>query len=168
MGFTTVQLRPRIAEMSLNNIMRMVSGKRNSGDVTGAEELRQCREIIQEIWSFLDANKSDFFPLFRWLDLDGYVKRLKRVGKRADAFWQGLLEEHRSGKHGNDTMIAHLLTLQKMQPEYYSDQVIKGLIQVIFSSCFAICFWKILNDPKLTLPDFFLPDVCGMTGHASF
>ena len=74
---------------------------------------------------------SDFLPLFRWFDLDGYMKRLKRVGKRADAFWQELLEKHRSGKHGNDTMIEHLLTLQKTQPEYYSDYVIKGLIQVL-------------------------------------
>ena len=135
MGFTRVQLRPRITEMSLNNIMRMVSGKRNygdDGDVTDTKEARQFREIIAEILYLVDANnKSDFLPLLRWLDLDGFVKRLKSVGKRADAFWQGLLEEHRNGKHGDDNMIEHLLTLQKMQPEYYSDHVIKGLIQVI-------------------------------------
>ncbi|XLR59881.1 hypothetical protein S83_010553 [Arachis hypogaea] len=136
MGFARVQLRPRITEMSLNNMMRMVSGKRNeyrkddcnARDDNGAGRFR---EIIREILSLVDANnKSDFLPLLRWFDFDGFVKRLKRVGEEADMFWQGLLEEHRNGEHGNnDTMIQHLLLLQKLQPNYYTDHIIKGLIQ---------------------------------------
>ena len=61
----------------------------------------------------------DFMPLVRWFDLDGMEKRLKRINKRADAFLQGLLEEHRNGKHSKNAMIEHLLTLQKTQPACY-------------------------------------------------
>ncbi|MED6217602.1 hypothetical protein PIB30_019193 [Stylosanthes scabra] len=57
-------------------------------------------------------------------------ERLKRVGEEADVFWEGLLQEHRNGEHGNnDTMIQHLLTLQQSQPQLYTDRIIKGLIQ---------------------------------------
>ncbi|KAL1328389.1 hypothetical protein AAHE18_13G369800 [Arachis hypogaea] len=127
MGFARVQLRPRITEKSLNNMMRM------HDDCSDRDDNRagRFREIIREILSLVDANnKSDFLPLLRWFDFDGFVKRLKRVGEEADVFWQGLLEEHRNGEHGNnDTMIQHLLLLQKLQPNYYTDHIIKGLIQ---------------------------------------
>jgi len=124
----------RLTEMTFNNMMRMISGKRyygDDGDVTDAEEAKQFRDIISEVMSLLGANnKGDFLPLLRWFDFDGLEKRLKSISRRADAFLQGLLEEHRSGKHKANTMIEHLLTMQESQPEYYSDHIIKGLIQV--------------------------------------
>ncbi|WVZ25795.1 hypothetical protein V8G54_004339 [Vigna mungo] len=132
-GFALVQIRPRLTEMTFNNMMRMISGKRyygDDGDVTDAEEAKQFRDIITEVMSLLGANnKGDFLPLLRWFDFDGLEKRLKSISTRADAFLQGLLEEHRSGKHKTNTMIEHLLTMQETQPEYYSDHIIKGLIQ---------------------------------------
>nr|KYP60203.1 Isoflavone 2'-hydroxylase [Cajanus cajan] len=132
-----VALRPRLTEMTFNAMMRMISGKRYYGDdcdVTDAEEAKQFREIISEMLSLLGANnKGDFLPLLRLFDFDDLEKRLKRIAKRADAFLQSLIEEHRSGKHGNaDTMIDHLLKLGESQPEYYSDHMIKGLIQSVF------------------------------------
>ncbi|XP_027329251.1 isoflavone 3'-hydroxylase-like isoform X2 [Abrus precatorius] len=131
---TKVELRSRLTEMTFNAMMRMISGKRYYGediDVTDVEEAKQFREIITEMLSLFGANnKSDFLPLLRYRINDD--KRLKRIGKRADAFLQGLIEEHRSGKHGSaDTMIDHLLKLSESQPEYYSDHIIKGLIQAM-------------------------------------
>ncbi|XP_061341406.1 isoflavone 3'-hydroxylase-like [Gastrolobium bilobum] len=132
-GFAKVQLRHRLTELTFNNMMRMISGKRYYGediDVTDAKEAKQFREIISEMLSLLGANnKGDFLPFLRWFDFDGLEKRLKLISKRADAFLEGLLQEHRSGKHDANTMIEHLLTLQISQPEYYSDYIIKGLIQ---------------------------------------
>jgi isoflavone 2'-hydroxylase len=131
--------------MTFNAMMRMISGKRyygDDGDVTDVEEAKQFREIISEIMSLLGANnKGDFLPLLRWFDLDNLEKRCKRIAKRADAFLEGLIEEHRNGNHsdGNRTMIYNLLKLSEIQPEYYSDHIIKGLIQVInYSFCFLI------------------------------
>ncbi|KAK7316565.1 hypothetical protein RJT34_00125 [Clitoria ternatea] len=134
-GFTRVQLRPRLTEMTFNNMMRMISGKRYYGedsDVTDAEEAKQFRDIISEMMMLLGANnKGDFLPLLRWFDFDGLEKRLKKITETAQVFMQGLVEEHRSGKHKANTMIEHLLRLQESQPEYYSDYIIKGLIQAM-------------------------------------
>lgn len=133
-GSAKVELRARLTEMTFNEMMMMISGKRyygNDGDVTDVEEARQFREIITEILSLLGANnKGDFLPLLRLFDFDNLVKRLKRIGKRSDAFLQGLIEQQRGGGD-RDTMIDHLLKLKESQPEYYSDQTIKGLILVI-------------------------------------
>ena len=87
-------------------------------------------------------NLGDFLPLVRWFDLDGMEKRLKRINKRADAFLQGLLEEHRNGKHSKNAMIEHLLTLQKTQPAFYSDYIIKGLIQV---NKICLCLFNLIK-----------------------
>ncbi|KAF3949474.1 hypothetical protein CMV_024660, partial [Castanea mollissima] len=50
------------------------------------------------------------------------------------AFLQGLIDEKRSMEEKGNTMIDHLLSLQKSQPEYYTDQIIKGLIQGLLSA----------------------------------
>lgn len=118
-GFTRVELRKRLTDMTFNIMMRMVAG-----DVEG----KQFKEIISEMTPFFSAsNKADFLPLLRLFDFDCLVKKMKSVGKRADEFLQELV---RNGKHSGNTMLHNLLSLQKSQPEYYSDQIIKGLIQV--------------------------------------
>ncbi|KAL5753059.1 hypothetical protein ACOSP7_023235 [Xanthoceras sorbifolium] len=130
-----VELRPLLTELNFNNIMRMVSGKRYFGDdVTNEEEAKEFREYIAEIFANGGlSNPVDFLPLLSWLDNGDFEKRLSRLGKRMDAFLQGLIEEHRKkdGLHTTNTMIDHLLSLQETQPEYYTDEIIKGLIQVI-------------------------------------
>jgi cytochrome P450 len=58
-------------------------------------------------------------------------KRLMRLAKKMDAFLQALIDENKGKEEGN-TMIHHLLSLQKSQPDYYTDQIIKALILVSF------------------------------------
>jgi isoflavone 2'-hydroxylase len=132
--FAEVELRPMFSEMTFNTIMRMVSGKRyygNDCDVSDVEEARLFREIIKEIVSLGGANNvGDFLGFLRLFDFDGLEKRLKKISKRTDSFLQGLIDEHRFGKRNTNTMIDHLLTQQQSQPEYYTDQIIKGLIVV--------------------------------------
>ncbi|TXG59344.1 hypothetical protein EZV62_013917 [Acer yangbiense] len=132
---TEVELRPLLTELTFNNIMRMVSGKRYYGDdVTNEEDAKQFREIIAEIFANGSiSNPVDFLPLLSWLDNGDYEKRLSRLGKRMEAFLQGLIEEHRKkdGLKNTNTMIDHLLSLQETHLEYYTDQIIKGLIQVM-------------------------------------
>ncbi|XP_020223955.1 isoflavone 3'-hydroxylase-like [Cajanus cajan] len=135
-GFAKVELRWRLTEMTFNNMMRMITGRRCYGqdcDVKEAETARQFREVITEMVSLSGANnKGDFLPLLRLFDFEDLEKRLKRIAERADAFLHSLIEEHRSGKHGSvDNMIDHLLKLCQLQPEYYSDHIIKGLIQAM-------------------------------------
>ena len=137
--FAKVELKSKFSEMTFNTIMRMVSGKRYYGDdcdVTDVEEARQFREIIKVLVPLGGANNpGDFLAVLRWFDFDDLEKKLKRISKRTDAFLQGLIDEHRNGKQNAKTMIDHLLAQQQLHPEYYTDQIIKGLILV---SCYIL------------------------------
>lgn len=130
--FAKVELRSVFIEFTLNILMRMVAGKRYYGEeVTGKEEARQFKDMIEETFSYGGAaNPGDFLPILNWISNEGYEKRIRKLAKRTDAFFQGLIDEHRSKKVSRNTMIDHLLSLQDSQPEYYTDQIIKGLILV--------------------------------------
>lgn len=85
-------------------------------------------------------------PFLRWFDGNNYEKKVEKLGKRADAFLQRLIDEHknRSASEGRNTMIDHLLSRQESQPEYYSDEIIKGLIQVSPNFCISYSPFSVL------------------------
>ncbi|KAL2340156.1 hypothetical protein Fmac_008096 [Flemingia macrophylla] len=135
-GFVRVGLRERLMETTFNNMMRMISGKRFHGDGCTAKDVEEARVFRDDISNLLELaaaqNKADFFPFLRVFDFEGLLRRLKRIASSTDKFLQNLIEEHRSGKYANvENMISHLLKLSESQPECYSDQTIKGLIQAM-------------------------------------
>jgi isoflavone 2'-hydroxylase len=131
--FAKVELKSMFSDLTFNTIMRMVAGKRYYGygeDVRDEEEARQFKEIMKEAFENAGAsNPHEFVPLLRWIDHGSLEKRLMRLANKTDAFLQALVDEKKGKEEGN-TMIDHLLSLQKSQPDYYTDQIIKGLILV--------------------------------------
>ncbi|KAJ9670580.1 hypothetical protein PVL29_026863 [Vitis rotundifolia] len=97
--FVRVGLRPMFIELTCNIVMRMVAGKRYYGEAVDFEEAKHFREELVKI------------------------NRMKEV------IFQGLIGEHRSptGLVNKNTMIDHLLSMQKSEPEYYTDEIIKGV-----------------------------------------
>ncbi|KAB1222361.1 Cytochrome P450 81D1 [Morella rubra] len=130
--FAKVELKSMFSELTFNIIMRMVAGKRYYGYgeyVKDEEEARQFREIIKEAFANAGmSNPGECVPLLRWIDPGGLEKRLMGLGKKIDAFLEGLIDEKRNSQEKGNTMIDHLLSLQTSQPDYYTDQIIKGLI----------------------------------------
>ncbi|KAA8547014.1 hypothetical protein F0562_003443 [Nyssa sinensis] len=114
--------------------MRMVTGRRYFGDDdSDYEDRKQFRELIKEIFQSAGAsNPGDFLPVLRWIDYQNLEKNVARVSEKMDSFLQGLIDEHRRDKSRN-SMIDHLLSLQESQPEYYTDQIIRGLIMVMIN-----------------------------------
>ncbi|KAB1222356.1 Isoflavone 2'-hydroxylase [Morella rubra] len=133
--FAKVELKSMFTELTFNIIMRMVAGKRYygyGGDVKDEEEARQFREIIKEAFANAGmSNPGECVPLLWWIDPGGLEKRLMGLGKKIDAFLEGLIDEKRNSQEKGNTMIDHLLSLQTSQPEYYTDQIIKLLILVL-------------------------------------
>lgn len=128
--FATVELRPLLFDLTMNNIMRMVGGKRYFGRDEDNDEAKRFRELKDKIFSFSGvSNPADYFPLLRWFDFLGYEKKVKVLAKQMDDFLQVIIDEHRERKNSN-TMIDHLLSLRESEPEFYTDDVIKALIVV--------------------------------------
>ncbi|KAL0538328.1 hypothetical protein IC582_027343 [Cucumis melo] len=134
--FGKVKLKSLFSELTFNMIMTMVAGKRYYGEeVSELEEAKKFREIMERAFQ-LGSYPGDFLPFLKWVDWQ-YTKRVESLGKDTDWFLQNLVDEHRSneeeGEKGN-TMVSHLLRLQKTQPDYYTDEIIKGLIVTILSA----------------------------------
>ncbi|KAK9165873.1 hypothetical protein Scep_001064 [Stephania cephalantha] len=98
------------------------------------------------------SNVEDFVGGLRWVSgMDGKLVRLR---ERRDEFLQGLIEEHRDRRNTaaaaaaaayncndeekksitNRTLIDVLLGLQETDPEYHSDQMIRGTIAVLLAA----------------------------------
>ncbi|KAL4323596.1 hypothetical protein GQ457_11G004840 [Hibiscus cannabinus] len=134
-GFARVELKPMLHDLTLNNIMRMVAGKRCDGDeATGEDEGRAFKEVIEKAVSYAGSgNFADFLPVLNWFG--GYEKRVKKVWVKMNGMMQKLIDEKRYKKLENNnnttSMIDHLLNLQQSDPHYYTDEIIKGLIVVL-------------------------------------
>ncbi|KAK6237718.1 hypothetical protein QUC31_003187 [Theobroma cacao] len=139
-GFAKVELKSMFSELTFNVVMRMIAGKRYFGDdVSGNyEEGRRFREIIKERFELaVSSYPGDFLPILQLVDYNGYIRRITRLGNEADELMQGTIDEHRRNKGDlkiKNTMITHLLSLQESQPDYYTDEIIKGLVQVILNA----------------------------------
>ncbi|KAJ9670576.1 hypothetical protein PVL29_026859 [Vitis rotundifolia] len=98
-NFARVELRLMFTELTCDIIMRMAAGKRFYGEDVDFEEAKHFHE------------------------------ELVKINRMKDVIFQGLIDEHRSPTSlvNKNTMIDHLLSMQKPEPEYYTDEIIKGL-----------------------------------------
>lgn len=139
--FSAVDMKSMFFEMTLNNMMRMISGKRYYGDsVVEVEETRNFQEIVAETFELSGAtNIGDFVPLLKWVGLNGIEKKLVVLQRKRDGFMQNLIEEHKRMRSSScegrskrkKTLLDVLLSLQETEPEYYTDDIIRGMMQVI-------------------------------------
>ncbi|KAL7231842.1 hypothetical protein ACSBR2_009968 [Camellia fascicularis] len=133
--FARVELKSKFSELTFNIIMRMIAGKRYYGDddeeLSNNEEAKEFRGIVRQAVQYAGASyPGDFLPVLRWIDYQSFEKNLGILYKKMDALLQGLIDEHRRDRSKN-TMIDHLLSLEESQPEYYTDDIIKGLITIM-------------------------------------
>nr|CAB3500747.1 unnamed protein product [Digitaria exilis] len=93
--------------VNLNVISRMVLGKKyvvdGAGSPTTPEEF--SRMIDEHFFLNGALNVGDLIPWLGWLDVQGYVKRMKRSAKMFDHFLEYVLDEHderRRRRDGNE------------------------------------------------------------------
>uniref|UniRef100_A0A0A9A178 Uncharacterized protein n=1 Tax=Arundo donax TaxID=35708 RepID=A0A0A9A178_ARUDO len=135
-----VTLRPMLFELVLNVMLRAVTGARghDSGDV------RRFQEVIEYTFTASGApSVGDFYQALRWVDrLRGVDASLARLQARRDAFVAGLVDEQRRrrSKAGgrrhtdNNGAIDALLSQQEIDPDYYTDTIIKGIVLVLLTA----------------------------------
>ncbi|KAF9615022.1 hypothetical protein IFM89_021593 [Coptis chinensis] len=109
-----ITLRHHISSLTLNNITRMILGKKYLGE---SDELKK----ILEEWLLLNGvlNIGDLIPWINFLDLQGYVKRMKALRNKIDHFLEHALEEHIAKRqdHLPKDMLEVLLQLSADNPK---------------------------------------------------
>ncbi|KAL9386010.1 hypothetical protein Peur_023020 [Populus x canadensis] len=149
-------------ELTLNIVMRMIAGKRYYGEnVSDVEEAKRFRAIHAE--SFLLGGKTIIGDYIPWIKSKKMEKRLIECNLKRDSFLQCLIEEQRRKILEGDccgekkrSLIQVLLSLQETEPEYYTDDIIKGLVVVILlagthtsSTTMEWALSLLLNNPEV-------------------
>ncbi|KAK9023339.1 hypothetical protein V6N11_003560 [Hibiscus sabdariffa] len=146
----SMELTSKLIEVVFNIMLRMISGKRYYGKYAVDKEAEEFQGIMREV---VELNGStilnDFLPVLQWVDFQGLERRMKKVFQKLDKFLQSLVEEHRrmrgdsthlspgssesdAGNKGTkSTLIDVMLSLQQTDPEFYTDETIKGVILVL-------------------------------------
>ncbi|XP_019156462.1 PREDICTED: cytochrome P450 81D11-like [Ipomoea nil] len=121
--FRKVNLNDLFLDLVNSTMMRMVAGKRWSGpaDMFGPPTVMSL---------------CDYVPVLRWVGFQGMEKKLVKMKKQRDDFLQGLIDERRKAieMKKKKTIIEALLLLQEAEPESYTDEVMKGVIMVMFTA----------------------------------
>jgi hypothetical protein len=145
-GGRVVQLKDSLFELSLSVLMETIAQTKTSradaDDVS--PEAHEFRRIVDEILPYLGAtNLWDYLPSFlRRFDVLGVRSKIRDVVGRRDAFLQRLIDAERRRLDDSDcekkSMIAVMLSLQKSEPDVYTDTMIMALCGVSESASF--CF----------------------------
>jgi typhasterol/6-deoxotyphasterol 2alpha-hydroxylase len=98
-GRGAVVLKEHLLMLSLNVISRMALGRKYVGD--GEEDAGspvspgEFRWMVDELFVLNGVlSVGDFIPWLSWLDPQGYIGRMKRLGKMFDRFLEHVVDEH--------------------------------------------------------------------------
>ncbi|MED6153461.1 hypothetical protein PIB30_102199 [Stylosanthes scabra] len=147
-------------------MLRMISGKRYYGtDID--EEDKEFQTLMREFTEIQGGNMIDFIPILKWIDFQGIEKKMMKLMRRLDGFFQKLIDENRrnNGSMSSDevkmkkntklNLIDVMLDLQQKEPEFYTDETVKGVILAMLiagSETSAITMeWAVsllLNNPQ--------------------
>ncbi|XP_039041179.1 trimethyltridecatetraene synthase-like [Hibiscus syriacus] len=106
---TPIVLKDHLSTLSLNVISRMVFGKKYTETTGDAEILtpKEFMEMLDELFllnGVLDIG--DSIPWLSFMDLQGYIKRMKALSKKFDRFLEHVLDEHNERRKGVKDYVA--------------------------------------------------------------
>ncbi|EHA8592227.1 putative Cytochrome P450 81E8 [Cocos nucifera] len=134
--FRKMEMKSRFSELTFNVAMQMIAGRRYYGAEAAevAEEGWRFRQIIREAFVVSESSSlEDFLPWVRLLGWNSTEKRMMRLAREMDELFQEMVEERRKKRGREDekkTVIDIMLEMQEAEPNYYTDEIIKGIILV--------------------------------------
>ncbi|KAL8500567.1 hypothetical protein ACS0TY_020226 [Phlomoides rotata] len=138
-----LEVKSALFEFTFNVLTRMITGKRYYGkNGEKSNEAKILEEIATETSEVaFETNVVDFLPFMRWFGFKHVEKKLISIHEKRDKFMQNVIEDNRGLMKIDDdgeilnqkkkTMVEVLLDLQRLEPEYYTDQTIKNLLLVL-------------------------------------
>eukprot|EP00250_Pteridium_aquilinum_P021953 c25269_g1_i2 orf=139-1101(+) len=128
-----IQLRPMLREASLNMISRMAIGQQLSDLAKQNSTLSDIADLADQIMHLLGVfDLGDFAPFLAWLDLQGYVRRMKVMGRRWSAALQVVLDLRRATMREKPQQGKDMLDVLLAVPDI-NDENIKAVLAVIYN-----------------------------------
>ncbi|KAI8537513.1 hypothetical protein RHMOL_Rhmol09G0029500 [Rhododendron molle] len=136
-------IREELTRFTLTNVSRMALGEKyfsesESGQSSSSVKLEELKEMVDE-WFLLSGvfNIGDWIPWLAFLDLQGYVKRMKALYRKFDRFHDHVIADHKAKREADkDNFVAkdmvdvvlQLADDPNLEVELNSDGI-KGLLQ---------------------------------------
>ena len=146
-GPTRVELKRRLFDLSHSVLMEAIARTRNTYSDDGAdmsEEARETKDVVDAVVPLVGvANLWDYLPVLRWLDWRGVKRQLADTVSRRNAFIFKLIDTEQQKLQLDDaaeeeqSMLGVMLTLQKTEPELYTDTFIAALVAVSLAAFHA-------------------------------
>ncbi|XP_016460992.2 cytochrome P450 81C13-like [Nicotiana tabacum] len=139
---------------AFNVMMRIGTGKccvseEDIGKEKGEKTIEEMRGFF--FANLLVLNVCDFLPVLKWFGYKGIEKKMVLTNTKRNEFLSSLLDEFRQKKSSTSitvsesvstanvtkenekkTLVETLLSLQQSEPEFYTDDLIKSLLVVLF------------------------------------
>nr|XP_043608434.1 demethylepipodophyllotoxin synthase-like [Erigeron canadensis] len=143
--YAMIEMKEWFGDLTVNILIRMMFGNGYSrGEQINEDQLRKS---IRRLMELMAANVvSDWLPGFRWLDIGGYEKKMKKTAKEMDDVFQAWLEGHKEKimdsmqqKQGDDPddqvfMAAFLSRVKELKQDLYGfshETIVKASCQDI-------------------------------------
>ncbi|CAL4936085.1 unnamed protein product [Urochloa decumbens] len=149
-GAARVELRRRLFELSLSALMETIARTKTTraagdADTDMSPEAQEYKESMDVLMPLLGAaNTWDYVPMLRWFDMSGVKKKIAAAVTTRDALFRRLIDTERrrmeldggvtGSEEENTSMIAVLLSLQKSEPETYSENMIMSMCYSMFAA----------------------------------
>ncbi|WCJ35509.1 Cytochrome P450 81C13 [Euphorbia peplus] len=141
-GKGAVDMRFLVSLLMCNIIMRIGVGRScvEYEDEGTEKERKLFGDFKERYFPILSLNICDFIPVLRRVGFRGIEKGMVKMQKLRDDYLQDLLDEIRV-KFGNfkesrlkerSSIIETLLGMQQLEPEYYTNEVIKSILVMMF------------------------------------
>ncbi|TXG52487.1 hypothetical protein EZV62_021656 [Acer yangbiense] len=141
-GVRKVDMKSFFYAIAFNIVMRMVAGKRYFEDDVLDLEITKGKvdDLLEMFAPIATVALGDYFPFLRWLTYYGVERRLLKIHKRKDEFIQALIDAHQNttssftsvdDRKTSQTIIDVMLRLKESEPEFCTNDLIKGTIQVM-------------------------------------
>ncbi|CAO2840285.1 unnamed protein product [Amaranthus hypochondriacus] len=98
----SILVKDYLSNYSLNVISRMVLGNKYVDDKEGNSIIKskEFKGMIDELFLLNGVfNLGDWIPFLKYVDVQGYVKRMKILGRKLDGFMEHVLDEHNDRKN---------------------------------------------------------------------
>nr|WET52756.1 cytochrome P450 92A247 [Callicarpa americana] len=133
-------LKDYLSTVGLNMISRMVLGKRylDKADKNAIVSPDEFKKMLDQLFLLNGVlNIGDFIPYINFLDLQGYIKRMKILSKKFERFLEHVIDEHderrkKTENYVSKDMVDVLLELAEdptLEVKMERHGIIKGFIQ---------------------------------------
>ncbi|KAH6795332.1 hypothetical protein C2S51_036318 [Perilla frutescens var. frutescens] len=105
-----VELKDHLSHYTVSTISRMILGNKyftENEKGNSAFKLEEFQQVLDE-WALLNGfiNIGDYIPWLNFLDLQGYVKRMKEVYKKFDKFHDYVIDDHQARRVAEKDFVA--------------------------------------------------------------